>query len=161
MLAIDWVSRDRRFDLLREVDVLVALHRPGIETDLSFRTRFLDALVAGLPVVATDGGALSQELRSAGAGWLVPSEDAAATAEALRQALHHGPLRESKIVAGRELAEKFRWHSVLAPLIDFCRSPWRDTTKERFAVTWPTRAPRDPLTFRVLRKLRRWAGSRA
>ena len=56
VLAIDWVSRDRRFDLLREVDVLVALHRPGIETDLSFRTRFLDALVAGNDDLrATDG----------------------------------------------------------------------------------------------------------
>jgi glycosyltransferase involved in cell wall biosynthesis len=135
-VAVDWVERERRFDLLREVDVLVALHRPGIETDLSFRTRFLDALVAGCPVVATEGGALSHQLRSAGAGWLVPPGDVAATVEALRQAVEAGPLRSARVAAGLALAE-------------------------RFAVTWPTRAPRDSFSFRVRRKLRRLVGGGA
>nr|HRC85340.1 hypothetical protein [Thermoanaerobaculia bacterium] len=31
--AIPWVAAERRFDLLREVDLLVATHRPSLETD--------------------------------------------------------------------------------------------------------------------------------
>jgi hypothetical protein len=161
VVAVDWVERERRFDLLREVDVLVALHRPGIETDLSFRTRFLDALVAGCPVVATEGGALSHQLRSAGAGWLVPPGDVAATVEALCEAVEPGPLRSARVAAGLALAERYRWPRALEPLVEFCRHPWRDPTKQRFAVTWPTRAPRDSFSFRVLRKLRRLAGGGA
>jgi hypothetical protein len=158
VVAIDWVERDRRFDLLRDVDALVALHRPNVETDLSFRTRFLDGLVAGCPVVATSGGALSQELRAAGAGWLVEPGDAAGAAAAIAAATTESDERRQRVDAGHRLALRFAWSRVLEPLIEFCRAPWRDQTKERFAVTWPTRAPADTLEFRVRRRLRRWAG---
>ena len=60
--ALDWVPSDRRYDLLRDVDLLVATHRPSLETRLSLRTRFLDALAAGCPVVTTEGGAMSRLL---------------------------------------------------------------------------------------------------
>ncbi len=40
---LDWVPAARRWDLLRDVDVLAAPHRPSLETRLSLRTRFLDA----------------------------------------------------------------------------------------------------------------------
>jgi glycosyltransferase involved in cell wall biosynthesis len=51
VLALDWIEADRRYDLLRDVDALVATHLPSLETRLSLRTRFLDALAAGCPVV--------------------------------------------------------------------------------------------------------------
>ncbi|HEX2253820.1 MAG TPA: hypothetical protein VHQ65_11185, partial [Thermoanaerobaculia bacterium] len=54
--CFDWVASDRRYDLLRDVDVLAAPHRPSLETRLSLRTRFLDAAAAGCPVVVTAGG---------------------------------------------------------------------------------------------------------
>jgi hypothetical protein len=40
---LDWVPAARRYDLLRDVDLLAAPHRPSLETRLSLRTRFLDA----------------------------------------------------------------------------------------------------------------------
>ncbi len=58
----DWVPAERRYDLLRDVDLLVAPHRPSLETRLSLRTRFLDALAAGCPVVTSEGGAMSRLL---------------------------------------------------------------------------------------------------
>ena len=70
--ALDWVPSERRYDLLREVDLLVSTHRPTLETRLSLRTRFLDALAAGCPVVTTEGGAMSRLLESQVAGWVVP-----------------------------------------------------------------------------------------
>ncbi|MEZ5313504.1 MAG: glycosyltransferase [Thermoanaerobaculia bacterium] len=56
--VLDWVPAERRFDLLAEVDALVAPHRPTLETALSLRTRFVEALAVGCPVVTTEGGAL-------------------------------------------------------------------------------------------------------
>jgi glycosyltransferase involved in cell wall biosynthesis len=85
--AIDWAPAERRYDLLRDVDLLVAPHRPSLETRLSLRTRFLDALAAGCPVVTTEGGAMSRLLREHGAGWVVPPGDAPALARAIVEAL--------------------------------------------------------------------------
>jgi glycosyltransferase involved in cell wall biosynthesis len=89
--AIDWVPVERRYDLLRDVDLLVAPHCPSLETWLSLRTRFLDALAAGCPVVTTEGGAMSRLLREHGAGWVVPPGDAPALARAIVEALAATP----------------------------------------------------------------------
>ncbi len=88
--ALDWVPPERRFDLLRDVDVLVAPHRPSLETRLSLRTRFLDALAAGCPVVTSAGGAMSRLLGERGAGWVAPPGDAEALARCLVAAVGEG-----------------------------------------------------------------------
>src|SRR5436853_6019818 len=85
--ALDWVTAERRYDLLRDVDLLVAPHRPSLETRLSLRTRFLDALAAGCPVVTSEGGAMSRLLDEHRAGWTAPPGDVPALARALGQAL--------------------------------------------------------------------------
>jgi glycosyltransferase involved in cell wall biosynthesis len=150
---LDWVPAERRYDLLRDVDLLVAPHRRSLETRLSLRTRFLDALAAGCPVVVSEGGAISRLLREHDAGWVVPPENPAALAAALVAIL------EEDAAAGRRagaaaLARDFGWERALAPLVAFCRAPRRDSTKEEFAHSLATRAPQDPLRFRLRRYLR-------
>jgi glycosyltransferase involved in cell wall biosynthesis len=150
---LDWVPADRRYDLLRDVDVLVAPHRPSLETRLSLRTRFLDALAAGCPVVTSEGGALSRLLREHQAGWVVPAGDAEALARALVEALEGGP-RGERAAGARALARTFAWETALLPLVRFCLAPRRDPTKERFAFRPGTAAPADRLGLRVRRFLR-------
>ena len=176
---------DRRYDLLRDVDLLVAPHRPSLETRLALRTRFLDALAAGTPVVATEGGAVARLLAEHHAGWVVPPEDPAALAAALEEALATGDAvgrvpaaGEPEGAAGRpagaaggtgepgsaadrrsgahELVALFAWERVLAPLVRFCRDPRPDPTKERFAFRPPTVAPADRAAFRLRRWWRRY-----
>jgi hypothetical protein len=157
--ALDWVPAERRFDLLRDVDVLVSPHRPSLETRLSLRTRFLDALAAGRPVVTSAGGAMSRLLAEHRAGWVAPPGDAEALARSLVEALEeegeeHRAARER---GARQLLERFRWERALAPLVRFCSAPRADPTKERFACRPPAVAPPDRLAFRLRRRLRRWA----
>ncbi len=150
--ALDWVAVERRYDLLRDVDLLVAPHRPSLETRFSLRTRFLDALAAGCPVVTSEGGAMSRLLAGHRAGWVVPPGDAGALARALAEALD---APDSRRAGARELAAAFRWDRVLDPLVRFCRNPRTDPTKERFALRPATVAPPDRLAFRLRRKLRK------
>jgi glycosyltransferase involved in cell wall biosynthesis len=146
--ALDWVPADRRYDLLRDVDLLVAPHRLSLETRLALRTRFLDALAAGTPVVVSEGGTIARLLREHQAGWTAPPDDPEALAAALTAALGAG----GAPAGAGELAARFSWERVLAPLVAFCRDPRPDPTKERFAFRPPTVAPADGLPFR----LRRW-----
>jgi glycosyltransferase involved in cell wall biosynthesis len=154
--ALDWVPVERRYDLLRDVDLLVALDRPSLETRLSLRTRFLDALAAGCPVVTTEGGAMSRLLRRHGAGWVVPPGEPAALARALAEALEPPPGAAAAWRQGAAaLLAAFRWDQALAPLLRFCREPRRDATKERFLHALATAAPPDGAGFRLRRRLRR------
>ncbi|MBW8877081.1 MAG: glycosyltransferase family 4 protein [Acidobacteria bacterium] len=153
--ALDWLPAERRYDLLRDVDLLVAPHRPSLETRLSLRTRFLDALAAGCPVVTSEGGAMSRLLAEHRAGWVTPPGDAPALARALAEALDDPAARQD---GARKLAAQFRWDRVLEPLVAFCLNPQVDGTKDRFAQRPATVAPPDRLAFRLRRLLSRWRG---
>lgn len=156
--ALDWVPSARRYDLLREVDVLVSPHRPSLETRLSLRTRYLDALAAGCPVIATAGGTVARLLESHHAGLVVAPSDAAALAAALRSVAVTGG---AEFRAGAaEIVASYAWEKALAPLLEFCRNPRRDDTKDAFAFAPGTRAPADSLPFRLRRRVRAWLGGR-
>lgn len=155
---IDWVPEDRRYDLLRDVDLLVALHRPGLESVLSMRTRFLEAFAAACPVIATDGGVISGLLREHPAGWVVGPGDTDGLARALVEALEREP-DPDRARAARALAARFDWERVLDPLVAFCRAPAVDPTKDAFAPRLATPAPSpqpSPLAEAASDRLRRW-----
>lgn len=157
--VLDWVPAQRRWDLLRDVDLLVAPHRSSLETRLSLRTRFLDALAAGCPVITSEGGAMGRLLARHGAGRVVPEADAGSLTEALRSTLGEDEEEAARRRRGaEELLEAFRWERVLEPLVAFCREPRTDPTKEEYAFRPPTLAPRDGVLFRLRRKLRSWLG---
>jgi hypothetical protein len=153
--ALDWVPSERRWDLLRDVDVLCSPHRPSLEARLSLRTRFLDAFAAGCPVVVSEGGTVARLVAAHGAGWVVPAGDAAALAAALAAVASGDEELERRQAAGRALAGELSWERALAPLVAFCQEPWRDESRERFAFRPTTVAPSDPLAFRLRRRLRR------
>ncbi|MEM1206957.1 MAG: glycosyltransferase family 4 protein [Acidobacteriota bacterium] len=158
--VLDWVPGSRRYDLLRDVDLMVATHRASLETRLSLRTRFLDALAAGCPVVTTEGGAMSRLLQQHGAGWVVPEGDADAVAGAFREILQgDGSEVKARRAAGGRLLADFTWDRVLAPLVEFCRDPAVEPTKAQFASRPATAAPPDPFLFRLKRKARRLLGA--
>lgn len=160
--VLDWIPSHRRYDLLRDVDLLVSTHRVNVETRLSLRTRFLDALAAGCPIVTTEGGAMSRLLQQHGAGWVVPQCDAVAVGEALSEVLDTATAGEGavakRLAAGRALLEQLSWNRALEPLVRFCRQPYRDAHRQAFTAPLSTVAPADTLTFRARRFLRRWIG---
>ncbi len=158
VLALDWVAADRRYDLLRDVDLLVSPHKASLETRLSLRTRFLDALAAGCPAVASEGGAMSRLLTEHRAGWVVPAQDPTALAAALVEVLDDPAALAERRAGARALCRLFAWERVLVPLVSFLRAPRVDPTKESFAFRPTTTAPPDSTLFRLRRRLGRHLG---
>ncbi|HYH44584.1 MAG TPA: glycosyltransferase family 4 protein, partial [Thermoanaerobaculia bacterium] len=153
--ALDWVPAERRYDLLRDVDLLVAPHRPTLETRLSLRTRFLDALAAGCPVITSDGGAIARLLDEHRAGWVVPPGNSEALAGALRAVLSEpASAMEARRQGARALLAAFRAERAFAPLLRFCQAAQPDASRERFAFR-PETVAQDRLLPRVRRRLRR------
>ena len=65
---------------LLEADVGVSTHFEHVETAFSYRTRILDYLWAGLPIIATQGDSLSRLVNQHDLGITVPAEDTDACA---------------------------------------------------------------------------------
>ena len=72
----------------------------------------LEAAAFGLPIVATNVGGIPHLLRDGETGLLVPNEDAAAMANAVRRLLDEPALAARLSANGRRLAESCAWDAV-------------------------------------------------
>jgi len=120
-----WVPYEERADYLLDADVGVSTHFHHVETEFSFRTRILDYLWAGLPIVATDGDTFGTLIREHGLGRAVPAQDLDALEAALEEMLYDDDASAASRAAVRAFAGQYAWSRVLAPLVEFCRHPRR------------------------------------
>jgi GT2 family glycosyltransferase len=120
-----WVPYEDRADVLLDADVGVSTHFEHIETAYSFRTRILDYLWAGLPIVATTGDSFGNVLDQEGIGIGVPPEDVDALAIALATLLYDETAAAKARTEVARFADQFRWSRVLEPLVEFCSQPSR------------------------------------
>lgn len=156
-----WRPFDRRFELPQVSDLAVVTHRPGLETDLSLRTRLVDLMWLGLPAVVTAGGTMARVVEEEGAGVVVPAGNAEALAAAICSLLADETARSRARAAARRWAADRSWQQVAAPLLRFAESPWRDPDRERFDALAPGEvSAEESLLRRIQRRLRRQAGSR-
>jgi glycosyltransferase involved in cell wall biosynthesis len=125
----DWVPYQERQNYLLEADLGVSLHREHVESRFAFRTRFLDYLWAGLPMVATEGDVMSEHMRAWELGRLVEPEDVEGVATAILDLLNTPNLRETYQSRFTQAAAKYRWDIVTAPLVNFCADPRRAPDK--------------------------------
>jgi len=115
-----WVPYAARADLYAAADVLVSISSDGLETDLAYRTRLLDAAWGGLPSISISGGTLARELEEAGAGRRVERSEEALSA-ALVEALRDSESRATAARAARRFAGERSWERVTQPLLAWCR----------------------------------------
>lgn len=118
-----WVDYEQRHNYLLDADVGVSLHLDHIETAFSFRTRILDYIWAGLPIVATSGDAFAEMIEKYGLGVVVPPRDPDATADALIRLLGDPDLADRSARASEGLRARFAWPRAMQPLREFCREP--------------------------------------
>ncbi|MCB0879439.1 MAG: glycosyltransferase family 4 protein [Thermoleophilia bacterium] len=116
VLCDEWVPYAERGRFLLDADTAVSAHHEGLETRLSYRTRLLDHLWAGLPSIVTSGDDLARELDAAGAAISVAPGDVAGWVEAMRRIASDPDLREQMSTAAATLAKQHRWERTSEPL---------------------------------------------
>jgi glycosyltransferase-like protein len=82
----------------------------------------LEALAAGLPVVATDIPVFREYLTAGDSALLVPPGDDAALAAAIAAVVRQPELRDRLVTGGRAVARRYDWASSAARHIDIYRS---------------------------------------
>jgi GT2 family glycosyltransferase/glycosyltransferase involved in cell wall biosynthesis len=118
-----WVPYEERQNWLLDADCGVTTHFEHVETTFAFRTRVLDYLWAGLPIVTTDGDAFADLVREEKLGVVVPAEDVDALADALERALYDTEFISACTARIAAVAQRFAWPTALSPLVEFCRDP--------------------------------------
>ena len=118
-----WVDYADRQNYLIEADAGVSTHRAHIETTMSFRTRILDYLWAGLPIVTTEGDVFAELVEAQHLGLVVRAGDVAHLAAALECVLFDQKFIEECRANVARVREDYYWDRVLRPLIEFVANP--------------------------------------
>jgi glycosyltransferase involved in cell wall biosynthesis len=117
----DWIAYDDWPNVLLESDVALTLHQDSFEARLAFRSRVLDYIWAGVPIVATRGDSTSELIGNYQLGRLVNAQDVGGVAQALQELLETD---KQMMDTAFELARKqLNWKRVVEPLLEFCRNP--------------------------------------
>jgi glycosyltransferase involved in cell wall biosynthesis len=111
----DWVPYEQRADWLLDADCAISTHREHLETRFAFRTRLLDCVWAGLPIVCTRGDELAERVERTGLGAAVAPSDHVAAARAIEAVLDRG--REAYGPAFAQAREELAWERAAAPLV--------------------------------------------
>ncbi len=117
VVRLGYVDAPTRNRLLRHACVLAY---PSIYE--GFGLPPLEAMAAGVPVVASDGGAIPEVVGDA--ALVVPAGDATALAMALRKVMEEPNLREGLIRRGHELVRDRPWGDVAAEMVRLYRDAW-------------------------------------
>ncbi|HEY1252621.1 MAG TPA: hypothetical protein VGH97_15685 [Thermoanaerobaculia bacterium] len=138
-----WLPYRGRADLYAAADLLVSISTEGLETELAYRTRLLDAAWGGVPSVAVGGGSLARELAAAGAA-VESGRSAGEIAARVTALLADAAARGKAADAARRFAAGHSWRAVTAPLAAWCREAAVDAGRLRMpdAVPGPSRGSR-------------------
>jgi glycosyltransferase involved in cell wall biosynthesis len=123
----DWVPYEDWPNVLLESDVALTLHGDEtLESHLAFRSRVLDYVWAGLPMVATRGDATSDLIAENGLGVVTENGDVQGVAKAILRLLDVPEDYQKRI---NQLRPTLTWERAAQPLIEFCRAPRRAPDK--------------------------------
>lgn len=118
----DWIPYEERENFLLEADVGIYCQTDHLEARFAFRTRVLDYLWAGLPIISTRGDCLSREIEQCGMGQVVEVGDVTGWEEAILK-LADKALRGRCSANVKEYAKHLHWEAVVQPIAEFCRHP--------------------------------------
>jgi len=116
-----WVSYQERGVFFRRADVGVSTHKINFETYYAFRTRMLDYLKYGLPILCTEGDFFADRVAKEGVGLAVPAEDIGALEAAILKLAGDEDLRKTCRARLGLIRSGFEWKKVAEPLRAYCR----------------------------------------
>jgi hypothetical protein len=161
VLFTQWLPPEQWPPCLLEADIGLSFHPATIESYFAFRTRLLDYIWAGLPIVCADGDELSDLVASQGLGSVVEAGNVEALASALIALLAEPEARTRRTEAFRRVAQAFHWEKVTQPLVTYCAQPWPAGDRaSRWDERWQA-AQTDQLVARAAHAERRQAESDA
>lgn len=119
---VDWLPYAQRARAYETSDVIVSINTIGPENRFSWRTRLVDYVWSGMPLLTNGGDPLAERLIDAGAAYRLSSATPQALADALAL-MAHEPERLAHMRQAMEAQrERLDWRKVVAPLAEVLRA---------------------------------------
>jgi phosphatidylinositol alpha-mannosyltransferase len=122
-----YIPSERLPTIYRNADIFCA---PSIGFE-SFGIVLLEAMAAGLPIVASDIAGYRSVITDGQEGWLVPPNQPALLANALCQLVDNPPLRQAMGQRGQQKANQYSWDHIVDEILDVYLDTLKRKTKSK------------------------------
>jgi glycosyltransferase involved in cell wall biosynthesis len=119
-----WIPYQERVNFLLDCDIAVSAHFDSVESHFSFRTRILDYLWAGRPIITTYGDELSELVEKHNCGITVGYKDIKGWMAAIEKLLNNPDVLTQSEQNAKVLSRQFTWDKIATPLVEFCGNPY-------------------------------------
>ncbi|MDQ6938859.1 MAG: glycosyltransferase [Verrucomicrobiota bacterium] len=119
----DYIPYERRGEYFAECDAAVSAHRATLESQFAYRTRFLDCLWAGLPIICTEGDVFAELVVRQELGLAVPPENPEVLARAIERIALDSAFEERCRANVIRLRPQFDWNDAIKSFTPFCSRP--------------------------------------
>ena len=156
-----WFPRNEYLGLLGNASCGVSAHSPGLESRYAARTRYLDAIWMGLPMVVSEGDEYADYIADHKLGVVVRESNPSDFAQGILRILANG--KSSMAENFTRARQRLTWKRMSGPLIEWAKDPksthgpgsrfFRDVAGKES----PRGRPNDPLSLvrRVITKISR------
>ncbi len=131
----EWTPYSERQALLLESDAGLSIHLERIETEFSYRTRVMDYIWAGIPIITTEGDSIAKMVKEENIGEVVKYEDATQLSRVIESVLSNKSLQDIYRKNLKKIRHRFFWENITKPLIKYCRDPYFAADKEEIQKT--------------------------
>lgn len=118
-----WISYEERQNYLLAADIGINVHSRHVETTFAYRTRILDYIWASLPIVTTEGGALSDLVHRNGLGRTVRYADVEDCAQAILDLCDDRDEYARVKARVARFRQQLTWQHAVQPLIELIEAP--------------------------------------
>lgn len=116
-----WLPRAEYLGLLASASCGVSAHSPGLEAHYAARTRYLDAIWMGLPMVVSEGDEYAEYVASHKLGVVVRESNPMDFADGIIRVLVDGKaLLSENFTRARQ---RLSWRRMASPLVEWAREP--------------------------------------
>ncbi|MCL6087660.1 MAG: glycosyltransferase, partial [Actinobacteria bacterium] len=127
----NWIKYDERQNYLVESDAGIITHPVHIETRFAFRTRALDYMWAGLPMISTEGDFFSDLIDKQTLGISVKEKDPEDIVNAILKLAQDREFYNKCVSNLRETAKEYTWDKVCIPILKYCMDPFKSSKKSK------------------------------
>jgi len=119
-----WAPYEQRHNFLLEADIGISAHPASVESRFAFRTRVLDYIWAGLPMILSQGDYFGDFVVRERVGPALPPGDVTGWKDAIVALAENPDLRHEMRLRLQALAPRFYWEKAAAPLLEYCSQPY-------------------------------------
>ncbi len=119
----DWISYEDRESWYNTADIIINLHNPGSESMYAWRTRVVDFIWAGRPIISSGGDELSSMMEKKDAAYILKSNTEEEISKAILKVKDDKKYREKIINNLKEMQKSLYWENTTKELSRFINNP--------------------------------------